>query len=260
MAPMTVRAACSHSHNSGRQSVKQKALPMRTLLATLTCILGFLVAATPIVDAQSSVDIPSIEQKVMGVSPDALVAALHTPMPNEDLPQQFSGATYVEPTSPRAGTESVIGSVTYTLTYEPTPGGTPSSQASPRASGPERIFNLASVQYLIFEHQLDAAALEHFDDVLRSTIGDQAVNADVETISIQGRTAYRISIETETNGIPIVIEWVAIPVGLVAVVGMTMTSGETIDIVALQADAEALTVAGVGHLGSAVEHHSAPAG
>lgn len=231
---------------------------MRTMLAVLICMLAVTLAVSPIAGAQSDVDVPAVAQTVTGVDPDALLAALHQPMANDDLPAQFSDATYVEQET--QASDAIAGAVTYTLTYMPGPEASPSPQASPVQRGPERIFNLASVQYLVFDHELDAAALEQFDDVLRGFIGDQAANADVETITVQDAPAYRISIETETNGIPIIIEWVAIPVGTVAVMSMTMTSGETIDIASLQADAEVLAIASVGHLGSAVEHRTTPAG
>lgn len=239
--------------------------PMRTLLALFTCLLGVTLAMAPVAYAQDDVDIAAVAEKISGLEPEALIAALHDPMEDDALPEAFSAAHFVDPMDASAGIDEsemndIVGSVTYALTYQPAAPATPSPQASPRTGGPERIYNLASVHYLIFEQPLDATTMESFDETLRNSIGDQAVNAEVEEITIQDTASYRISIETETNGIPIVIEWVAIPIGNVAVVSMTMTGGEAVDIGALQADAEALALASAEHLGTAAENRTTPAG
>jgi hypothetical protein len=241
---------------------------MRILLAILTGLLGVTLVMAPVVHAQSDVDISMVAETVADLEPAVLIAALEDPMADDALPSQFSDAALIDPAEAGAGSagldndgvEDSVGTVTYGLTYQPEAPATPSVQASPRAGGPERIYNLASVHYMIFDHQLDASALEQFDETLRESIGDQAVDSEVQQITIQDTPAYLISIETEINGIPIVMEWTAIPVDTVAVVSMTMTGGETVDIEALQSDSEALALASVAHLGSAVENRTTPAG
>lgn len=239
---------------------------MRLMMAIVTMLMTMQLFVSHDVYGQEDVDIQAVIQNISGLDPDILIAALQTPMPNDALPSRFVDATLVDPdeVGESSGSDEdmnvSVGSVTYSLTYQHSQAETSPVQATPPVGGPNRLYNLASVQYLVFDKDLDAAALEQFDETLRVFVGDQAAGADVQHITVQDSPAFLISIETETNGIPIVIEWLAIPVGTVAVVGMTMTGGDNVDTVELTADAQALTLASVAHLDMAVKNRTAPAG
>lgn len=243
---------------------------MRLLPVLLTCLLGAVLLHAPIVAAQDDVDIPAIADRVLARDPESLVQALRLPMANEDLPAPFTRADYVDPESVSgdaaniAGDEmgDVVGNVMYSVAYKPdeSASASPSPVASPIAGGPASIYTTASLNYLVYDHALNPETLENFDQVVLDALGDQAADAEVKEIAIGETTAYVITVATITNGIELIMQWIAIPVGNVAVVSMAMSGGVAVDRDELRADAEALALAGTRHLGAVAEDESQPAG
>lgn len=243
---------------------------MRLLPVLLACLLGAMNLLAPIVAAQDDVDIPAIAETVLARDPEALVQALRIPMTNEHLPAPFSGAEYVDPESVPgdaasiAGDEmgDVVGNVMYSVAYKPdeNASASPSPVASPIAGGPASIYTTASLNYLVYDHALNPETLESFDQVVIDALGDQAADAEVKQISIGETTAYLITITTMTNGIELVMQWNAIPVGNVAVVSMAMSGGVAVESDELRTHAQALALAGARHLGAVAEDESQPAG
>ncbi|HWV25083.1 MAG TPA: hypothetical protein VNZ58_12900 [Thermomicrobiales bacterium] len=235
---------------------------MRTLFAILTGTLTATWLAIAGTATAQSTDINAIAEMLAPLSPKEIQTALHAPITDDQLPAGFSGASLIGQAEAESQVAEVgaTDSVTYSVLYMPGGEPTPGSQTPSRASGPARLYNTASISYLIFDESLSQEDLAGFDDMLRTMVGDQATGADVQEISVAGFPAYLISTETETNGIPIVIDWVAVPVGKVVVIGMTMSGGESVDQNALGEDANALSIAAINHLQVSIEQRGTPAG
>ena len=242
---------------------------MRTLLALLTCLLAAMLLAAPGITAQDNVDLPSIAETVLTRDAESLVHALQTPMAAGELPASFSDAEYVEPESIPGNTDdlvgdeigNVIGTVMYSVAYEPggdTPSPVPSP--SPQVGGPARIYSTASLNYVIYEDKLNPERLESLGEAVLATLGDPAADMEVQEIAINETTAYVITITTVTNGVELIMQWFAIPVGNVAVISMVMSGGVKVDVEALREDAQALALAGAQYLGAVAEDESQPAG
>lgn len=246
---------------------------MRLILSLMALLFGAMVVAAPVVTAQGAPDIAAVAADVTDSDPERLLNALETPIPVDLLPAGFAEATYVDPeavsgASPAIdeGTSAgVIGTTSYSVIYQQQPGeGTPTSSpqamASPEATGPTNLYSTAGLHYVVFDHAFDAGTLEDFDQAIRATIGQQAADMEVEEITIGDTPAYRFTIQTEINAVPVFMQWVAIPVGNVAVLGMVMLGGQDVDVDALAADAQALALAGIVHLGNTAANDTQPAG
>lgn len=242
---------------------------MRTLLALLTCLLAAMLLAVPGIAAQDDIDITAIAETVLTRDAESLVRALQTPMVAEELPAAFSDAEYVEPESIPGNTDDlvgdemgdIIGTVMYSVAYEPG-GGAPSPvpSASPQAGGPVRIYSTASLNYVVYADEINPEMLESLGEAVLATLGDPAADMEVDEIVIDETTAYVITITTVTNGVELVMQWFAIPVGNVAVISMAMSGGIAVDVEVLREDARALALAGAQHLGAVAEDESQPAG
>lgn len=241
---------------------------MRSFIAFLILLLGGMLVTAPVLRAQDSVDIAAIAEVVSSRDPELLAAALETPMADDTLPAGFSLAELIDPESLSTSTASVtsgdveglVAPVMYSISYQPTDGESATPLASPVAGGPARIYNTGSMNYLIFDHDLSEETPEAFGQMLTDALGDQGAAAEVQEVALSNTTAYMASISTEINGVQVVMQWVAVPVGNVAVIGMAMSGGVSVDTEALQRDAQALTVAGVRHLGAVAEANEEPAG
>ena len=243
---------------------------MRSFHALLIILFAAMLALAPLVRAQDDIDIPSIAEAVLERDAKSLVPVLQTPLDAGDLPAAFSNAEYVDPGSVPGDTGNiagemmgdVIGTVMYSIDYQPGTGApaSPSPGASPAAGGPASIYTTASLNYLVYGKEINAESLQGLGEVLLDTIGDQAAEVEVWQTAIGDTAAYVITISTLTNGIEVIMQWVAIPVGNVAVIGMAMSGGVNVDVDALRQDALALARAGVGHLGAVAQDESQPAG
>lgn len=233
---------------------------MRILFTLLTAILAWLLIASSTTVASDTVDVTRIASAIAPLQADQIATALQAPVPDDALPPAFNDASPLKqedeaPYMAAGAAASVSYSMTYTPDTEPTP-----EAASPRPSGPGRTFNTASITYLVFEEELTTDMLADFDEIFLATVSDQDATAETQEITIADQPAWLISIETEINGIPILIDWVAVPVGKVAVLSMTMSGGTAVDRESLLADAEALSLAAITHLGTAIDQRGTLAG
>lgn len=235
---------------------------MRTLIALLAGILAVAWIATPETAATPETDIPALAEAIAPLSANEIQATLHTPIPDDQLPPAFGDATAIDQDTSmmEASALGAAGSVSFSLAYTPGEGSTPEAQTPTRTSGPNQLYSTASITYLIFDEPLAPEKLTEFDKILRDSLGDQAAEARVQEITVAGQPAYLVSGETEINGIPIILDLVAVPVGKVAVVSMTMSGGAAVDRDALLNDAEALSLAAIDHLRIAIEQRGTPAG
>jgi|GEM_PF-3432497 len=238
---------------------------MRPLLHILVAATGAMLLLAPVASAQSSIDIPEIASHLAATDTNALISSLQKPMANDTLPTGFADAIKVDsgdaiPPSSFPEDQQPLAIVSYSLTYSPGGGATPEAGATPPAGGPERIYNNAAVYYVLFDQPRDPENMDQVDAILRTVVGDLAVDEDTRHITIADTTAALISIENELNGVPLIMDWIALPVGNVVVISMTMAGGEAADNPQAQADAEALISAALIHLDSAAENATTPAG
>lgn len=246
---------------------------MRLLLSLLALLFGTTIATAPLASAQDSPDIAAVAADVMDSDPAGLLSDLETPIPADLLPEGFTEASYVDPdavsgASPAIDEETapgVIGTTSYSVIYQQSTGGgspvsSPEAAPSPQASGPTNLYSTAGLHFVAFDHEFDASTLEDFDQAIMATTGQQATDMEIEEISINDTPAYRFTIQTEINAVPVYMQWVAIPVGNIAVLGMVMLGGQDVDLDALAADAEALALAGIVHLGNTAANETQPAG
>lgn len=235
---------------------------MRTLTVLFSSILALALLSFQGTATPQDTAIPELAKILKPLPVGEIETALHAPIADDQLPTAFTDASIIDQqdATMQAADIGAERSVTWTLAYTPGGASTPEARTTPRATGPEQVYNTASITYLVFEDNLTPEILEGFDEILRSSIGDQAADAEVQDITVAGQPAWFVSVETETNGIPIVMDWIAVPVGKVVVISMTMSGGEAVNTDALLDDTNALSLAAIGHLQASIEERGTPAG
>lgn len=228
---------------------------MRTLLAVLSLIVCSGFVAAPIASAQESLDIEAVAKMVLARDPEDILLALNSAIVDEQLPDAFSGPTLTDLAPGEGNTVSAedltggIGNVMYTVTYTPPASPDASPTASPAANRGGVIYNAASLNYIVLDHEIDDTTLAEFDSAARTTVGSSPEQTQVETITVGNTNGYLISTSSIANGLQVIIQWIAIPVGTVMVVSQLMIGGEQVDVATLQTMNESLAFAGVQHLG-----------
>lgn len=231
---------------------------MRILVTVAALILALATAFGP-ASAQDEVDIAAVASAALEQDPQQILARLRNAPPTVELPPAFSEPTYIDPSTLSGSTgginedtvSGIVGTSVYSLVYEPggvpaTPGAAP--VASPQSRGPVRLYSVSSLHYVVFDHEISPDALTDLNSALKAAIGDEAAASEIHEVTVNDTTAYRFAMETTINDVTIFAEWLAIPVGNVAVITMTMSGGEDVDLETLAADAEALALTGIAHL------------
>lgn len=232
---------------------------MRFPFLALAVFLALTTTFAPAAAQHADVDIASVAAETANHDSQETLARLENAPPAIELPEAFSEPTYIDPSTMTGSSggidedtvSGIIGTAAYSLVYEPggvpaTPGAAP--VASPQASGPVRLYSVASLHYVVFDHEISPDALTDLNSALKAAIGDEAAESEIHEVTVNDTTAYRFAMETTINDVTIYAEWLAIPVGNVAVVSMTMSGGEDVDLETLAADAEALALTGIAHL------------
>lgn len=262
--PLVIRRYDGRRHNAVVTAVTDtKGEPMRILLTVVAIVITLSLAVAPASAGQHDVDIATIGTRTLEQDPQEILARLQKAPPANDLPSPFSEPAYIDP-STMSGTSTgidesslagIVGTALYSFVYEPggipaTPGAAP--VASPQAGGPVRLYSVSSLHYVVFDHEVSPDALIDLNAALKTTLGDEAAASEVHEVTINDTPAYRFAMDTEINDVPIHAEWIAIPVGSVAVISMAMSGGEDVDLETLAADAEALALTGIGHLDTVI--------
>jgi hypothetical protein len=238
---------------------------IRKMLLTLSLLMGVVFATAPLASAQSDVDIEQVSETVLGADTEALLAALETPMADEELPAGFSAAEFVDPAQatgqegviPSSDLEGTVGSVAYLINYEPSASATPDGEASPEAGMGAFSFGMGSLNYVAFEDELDSGDLQDFKDGAEEGIAGSATpeagtnqTATVEDITVNDTDAVLLTYVIEEDGVQSVVQMIAVPVGSVMVMSMVVYASETVDADMLRTDAENLVLSGIDHLGT----------
>jgi hypothetical protein len=242
----------------------------RRFLLVLTMLMGVVFATAPLAAGQTDVDIEQVSETVLGADADALLTSLETPMADDALPAGFSEATFAAPGEaaadegvlPTEDLEGTVGTVAYTVSYDPAASGSPEAEAETddSASTPALddlsglSFGFASLNYVVFEDELTSDDLEDFKAGAEEGIAQEDEGtATVEDITVGDTDAVLLTYVIEEEGVQSVVQMVAIPVGNVMVMSMTVLAAETVDADQLRVASEDLALAGIDHLGVVAE-------
>ena len=236
---------------------------MRKLVLVLTLLVGFAFATSPLAMAQNDIDINKVAKVVLAAKADALLTALETPMADKDLPDGFSGAEFADPETataeegvlPSEDLDGTLGSIAYTLSYDPASTASPEAgaEATPELDMSALSFGFASVNYVVFDDELDSSDLEDFKDGAQKGIDQEEGQASVEDITIGDTDGVLLTYIIEDSGVQSAVQMVAIPVGNVMVMSMVVLASTEVDADAIQADSENLVLAGIEHLGNVAD-------
>lgn len=245
---------------------------MRKFLLLLAMATSLTFATAPLAMAQGDVDVEAAAEAVLNADQDALMAALETPIPDEDLPEGFSNAAYVDPETasaeegalPASDLEGAEGSVAYTVDFDPADlASAGAAQASPQAGG--FSIGLASLNYVFMGEEITLDDLEEFkagaEEALAEEAGIEASPeagavapvAAVEDIQVGGVDGVLITYLINEEGVQSVVQMVAIPVGNTVVISLAVQAGTEVDADAVLAASEDLALAGVDYLGTVAE-------
>lgn len=227
-------------------------------------LAALLAAPTAAVTAQEGVDIPTVAERVSAIDSERLLMGLNTPIPADMLPGQFSEPDMMdkEALSQQRSTfnsvyDNLSGSMVYTVEYAPSMAATPDAAASPNGTPqgspenrePQALFTSATITYLLFTEPIDMSDPDAFGATVQQAMGSEAVEGDVQQITLGETPAIMISTEAVINAVEIHANWIAVPVGNVLVIGMVMTGADTFSEDAFIADNEALVLSGIAYLG-----------
>ncbi len=241
---------------------------MRRFLLVLTMLMGVVFATAPLASAQTDVDIEQVSETVLSADTDALLTGLETPMDDEALPEGFSEAAFAAPGDataeegvlPTEDLEGTLGTIAYTVSYDPSASGSPEAETDDSASTPALddlsglSFGFASLNYIVFEDELTSDDLEDFKSGAEEGIASEDEGtATVEDITVGDTDAVLLTYVIEEEGVQSVVQMVAVPVGNVMVMSMTVLAAETVDADQLRVASEDLALAGIDHLGVVAE-------
>jgi hypothetical protein len=241
---------------------------MRRLLLALTVLMGVVFATAPLASAQTDVDVAAVSESVLSADTDALLTGLETPMDDDALPAGFSDATFATPEEaaaeegvlPTGDLDGTVGSVAYTIGYDPDATASPEAagaadaEATPELDLSSLSFGFASLNYVVFEDELTAGDMADFKDGAQQGIDDEEDGtASVEDITVGDTDGVLLTYVIEEQGVQSVVQMVALPVGNVMVMSMVVLAATEVDADQLQVASEDLALAGIEHLGVVAE-------
>jgi hypothetical protein len=221
----------------------------RRLFAVVALILTFLLAG-PAAAAQDAAELETIAEMVLETDSADLVSALEEPITDRDLPGGFLAPVDGVPENAEIINAFVEGM------------GDLDGVATPVNQGldtdPELIPGLLStavITYMVTEQEITEDDLEDFANGIEEGLGDDpSMEGTVEQVELFDSEAVLSTLTLEQDGIFVVVQMLAIPVGNTMVVGTLLTADETeVDQSDLLPLTEDLTVAGVEYLGTAAE-------
>lgn len=228
---------------------------MKRLLFIFAVVASLAFVAAPATMAQVDVDIDQVAEATLDADLDTLIADMETPMADEDLPEGFSGAMYMPPEEassdmgaiPADDLEGSEGSIAYMVDYAPGGG-----MATPDAAA--MSIGLGSVNYVFVDEEITEDDLEDFRKGAEEGIAsEEEGTASVEEIEIDGTPAVLLTYVIEEQGATSVVQMIAVPVGNTMVMSMAVHAAASVDEDAVYADAEALVLASIAHLGETAE-------
>lgn len=221
----------------------------RRFIALVALVLSFVLAG-PAVAAQDAAELDTIAEAVLATDSADLVTALEEPITDADLPGGFLAPVNGVPENAEIVDAFVNGM------------GDLGGVATPVNQGldtdPELVEGLLStavITYMVTDQEITADDLADFSEGLESGLNsDPSMQGVVEPTTLFGTDAVLVTATLEQDGIYVVVQMLAIPVGSTMVVGTLLVADQTeVDPTDIEPLTEDLTVAGVEFLGKAAE-------
>jgi len=243
---------------------------MSRLFLVCTFLFGMMLASSGVVTAQETatdVDIAAIGESVLAADPELMVTGLESPPDDASIPEGFinppSGvAANAEIVDPLTGTfenfEGAIGNVSHGFDTDPTvvPG----------------LISSGILTYIVTDGPIDENALNQIEEQLGQGLNAATPAAEatsegatpsasgpttegqVERVEVGGADAIVTSVSAELGAVNGTIQIVAVPVGNTLVIGTVVVADQgEVDPEQVLGFAEALTLAGVEHIGTVAE-------
>ncbi len=233
----------------------------RLLLLAATLLWSVLLASAPTTLAAQEapeVDVQALGQTVIGIDTQSLATALEEPIAEDQLPEGFISAEYVDPdASPEASEELSEQGLIPTSDLP----GTEASVAYSIEGDPEvlgGVVTINSLNYVIINPEDVTDTL--LDDIRKGVeegIGTPTATgseAAVEETEIAGTEALLLTFNVTDETANAAVQMYMVPVGNVIVIGLvTVADQEEVDPETVRVPAEELTIAGIAHLGMVVD-------
>ncbi|HYJ13549.1 MAG TPA: hypothetical protein VEW66_08155 [Thermomicrobiales bacterium] len=221
----------------------------RSLVALLGLVLA-LVFAGPAVSAQDAADLEAIAEVVLATDQADLVAALEEPITDSDLPGGFL--------APVDGVPENADIIDAFVSGMGDLGGVATPVNQGLDTDPKLIPGLLStavITYMVTEEEITEDDLADFADGVEEGLADDpTMEGTVEQVELFDSEAVLSTLTLEQDGIFVVVQMLAIPVGSTMVVGTLLSADQTeVDSTDILPLTEDLTVAGVEYLGTAAE-------
>lgn len=276
-------ASLDQIRTSGIYSTKAPATPrdlltfmegdsMSRLLIASVFLMGMMISATGAATAQETgtdVDVAATGEAVLAADPDALVTGLETPPDDALLPEGFmkpaSGVSEnAEIAEQLAGTildvanlDGVLSNVSYGFDTDPStvPG----------------LLSAGVIAYIVTDTEITAEDFDSYEDragqgleggtpeaeaeaASKATPTTPPSEANVQRIDFGGGEAVVVTVGVELGAVNAVVQIVAVPVGNTMVIGTVLIADQgEVDQEQVLGFAEALTLAGVEHIGTVAE-------
>jgi hypothetical protein len=232
---------------------------MARLLPVLALVLGLIFSSTLAVSAQikdaaapaDDIDIPGIGELALDADTDALLEGLEEPPDDRDLPEGFfnppsgvpANADVVEAFAiPVDELDGALGSFSHAFDTDGTV-----------IAG---LLSAGVINYIVVDAEITERELDDFEEGAAGGLdtGDEGLTGTVGRVDVAGQDAVVITVELEDAGIFGAVQVIALPVGNTLVIGTVVVA----DVGEVDADdvydhAEALTLAGVSHVGEVAE-------
>ena len=221
----------------------------RRLIALVALVLSFVLAG-PAVAAQDAAELETIAEAVLATDSADLVTELEVPITDADLPGGFLAPVDGVPENAEVVDAFVTGM------------GDLGGVATPVNQGldtdPELVEGLIStavITYMVTDQEISESDLEDFADGIESGLGsDPSMQGVVEPTELFGTNAVLTTLTLDQDGVFVVVQMLAIPVGSTMVVATMLVADQSeVDPTDIEPLTEDLAVAGVEYLGKAAE-------
>lgn len=237
---------------------------MSRLFLICAFLTGMMVSASGAATAQD-VDVAGVGESVLAADPTALATGLETPPDDAILPEGFINPPTGEPanadiieqfTGAIGEIEGSLATVNHGFDTDPAvvPG----------------LISAGILTYIVADEEITDEALDEFEEGASEGLvtatpeaGSDAESATpaafnpqgtVERIDLGGVEAVAITVGVDQGGVSVVVQIVAVPVGNTMAIGTVLIADQAeVDQGQVRGFAEALTLAGVDHLGTVAE-------
>ncbi|MDQ3653497.1 MAG: hypothetical protein M3457_00260, partial [Chloroflexota bacterium] len=240
---------------------------MTRLILACLFLLGMMGTVTGMASArqtETNVDIAAISETVLEAGPEALAAGLETPPDDAILPEGF-----INPPSGVSENAEIIEQFTGVVGGINNIEGATSNVSHAFETDPAIVpglFSTGIITYVVTDAAIDAGVVDEYEMNALQRVGTAtpasgaesgatpsavAPESSVQRIDINGTEAVLATVNIGLGGVSAILQNVAVPVGNTLVIGTVLVADQgEVDREQVLAFAEALTLAGVEHLGT----------